>query len=121
MTYKSFLKNIRQALDSLAAQVTQEVQAYASSVWELDERIDDAFDEYNVANSDYAPSFRDDLEDLIGRRRARLEDLETILEEAKEALVDAQASVQDLIDRFDTMGDDDACVPRYDDYTIPDM
>lgn len=120
MTYTKFIDAIEEAVKSLADCVARDIHSYSDTVAQIDERIDDTFHEYEVSNEDYQSSFRDDLENLIGQRRALYDELETVVEDAKSVLAEILQCIQDEIDRLDTLENDDR-VPRFDDYTIPSV
>jgi DNA-binding ferritin-like protein len=122
MSFKYFKTDIISEIDSLAEAIEEKVDMYASMVRGLDEEIDATMSEYDrCSNINCRISFRDDLEELVGKRQSMLEDLYKVLEDGKDAIADVQQYADDVLSRLHEMEEDGDKVPFDDDYTIPDL
>jgi archaellum component FlaC len=122
MTLKDFKDDIVAEIDSLAESIEEKVEMYAAMVRDLDEEIDATMSEYvRCSDVNCRISFRDDLEELVGKRQARLQDVHEVLDDGKDVITDIQQYADDVLSKLHEMEEDGDKIPFDDDYSIPDL
>jgi len=114
------IETARAAVETIVQHASNAVDTYACNVRDLDEEIEDQLREYtHCKDPDYRTTYRDEIEDLVGRRRTHHDAIFETIEEAEYALREIETIIEQAFEDLEAFGNDGEKIPPEDDFSIP--